>query len=269
MNANVLNILIPMAGHGSRFAAAGYTLPKPLLPVHGRPMIEVVIDNIRPSRPHRFIFICQNTHLENYPLEPVLRAAGPCTEVIGINGVTEGAACTTLLAGHLIDNTDPLMIANCDQYVATRIDDYLAAMDHGGYDGFLMTMTASDPKWSYIRKDSHGKVAEVIEKRVVSDEATVGIYNFRRGSDYMRAARQMIAADDRTNNEFYVAPTYSYLVREGLSIGYLNIGPDSVTMYGLGVPDDLEYFNRLKALPALFGGSATVRGEMVDAPCVR
>lgn len=249
MNAEVLNILIPMAGLGSRFAKDGYELPKPLLPVHGRSMIEVVIQNIKPCRPHRFIFICQEAHLKDYPLEPVLRGAGPHTEIIAIDGVTEGAACTTLLASHLIDSPNPLMIANCDQYVATSIDVYLGAMDVGGYDGFLMTMTAHDPKWSFVKKDSCGEVVGVVEKKVVSDEATVGIYNFRHGNEYVCAARQMIAANDRTNNEFYVAPTYNYLVREGVRIGYLNIGPDSAAMFGLGVPEDLEYFNSLKSLP--------------------
>lgn len=249
MSAEVLNILVPMAGRGSRFSSAGYLAPKPLLSVHGRSMIEVVIDNLRPSRPHRFIFICQQAHLDDHVLEPVLRRAGPDTEIIGIHGVTEGAACTTLLAAAHIASAAPLMIANCDQYVAVNIDHYLAAMDEGGHDGYLMTMSAHDPKWSYARKDALGRVVEVVEKQVVSDEATTGIYNFRHGRDYVAAARRMITANDRTNGEFYVAPAYNYLVRDGQRVGTMNIGPDSSAMFGLGVPEDLEFFNRLPALP--------------------
>jgi len=250
MPAERLDILVPMAGRGSRFAQAGYALPKPLLPAHGRPMIELVIENLRPQRPHRFIFICQRAHLQEHALAPVLRRAGANTEIIGIDGITEGAACTTLLAERFIDGAQPLMIANCDQYVAASIDDYLAAMDASGDDGFLMTMTAHDPKWSFARTGPRGEVLEVVEKKVVSNLATVGIYNFRHGRDYVRAARQMIAADDRTAGEFYVAPAYNYLVRAGQHVGHMNVGPDSAAMFGLGVPEDLEFFNRLSALPA-------------------
>lgn len=249
MPAEILNILVPMAGRGQRFVQAGYPLPKPLLPAQGRPMIELVIANLRPRRPHRFIFVCQRAHLDAYALEATLRRAGPDTEIVAIDGITEGAACTTLLAEGRIDSAQPLMIANCDQYVAMSIDDYLQAMDDSGDDGFIMTMTAHDPKWSFARLGAQGEVVEVVEKKVVSDLATVGIYNFRRGSDYVAAARRMIAADDRTNGEFYVAPAYNYMVRAGLRVGQMNVGPDSRTMFGLGVPEDLEYFNRLPGLP--------------------
>lgn len=249
MPVDLLNILIPMAGHGSRFARAGYALPKPLLSVQGRPMIEVVIENLRPERPHRFIFVCQRTHLAQHGLAAVLQAAGPDTVVVGIDSVTEGAACTTLLARQYIDNDQPLMIANCDQYVATDVDVYLTAMDRSGCDGYLMAMTADDPKWSFVRLDDQGRVLEVVEKQVVSDQATVGIYNFRRGRDYVRAALAMIDADDRTNQEFYVAPVYTHLLRAGGTVGFLNIGTDSQAMHGLGIPVDLERFNALPGLP--------------------
>lgn len=245
----MINIVIPMAGRGSRFTKAGYLLPKPLLPVHGRPMIEVVIENLRPSMPHRFIFICQKEHLDQFDLSSTLRAAGPNTEIIPIDHVTEGAACTVLLAERFIDNDDALMIANCDQYVSVSMDAYLTNMVEGAFDGFIMTMTANDPKWSFIALDCEGEVINVVEKKVVSDEATVGIYNYRRGRDFVVAAREMMANNDRTNNEFYVAPVYNYMIRQGLRIGYMNIGSDRAGMYGLGVPEDLEYFNSLDKTP--------------------
>jgi dTDP-glucose pyrophosphorylase len=248
MQPEILNIVVPMAGRGSRFSKAGYALPKPLLPVHGRPMIERVIENIRPSRPHRFIFICQREHLAERGLEAVLRNAGPGTQIVPIDEVTEGAACTVLLARGLIDDTAPLMIANCDQYISTPMDHYLAAMDDGAWDGFIMTMTADDPKWSFVKLDDHGRVTQVVEKKVVSNEATVGIYNFRHGADFVAAADAMMAAGDRTNGEFYVAPAYNYLWA-GQRTGFLNIGSERAGMYGLGIPDDLSYFNALPELP--------------------
>lgn len=238
-----------MAGRGSRFSKAGYELPKPLLPVFGRPMIEVVIENLRPSTPHRFIFICQQEHLQQYALEPVLRKAGPDTVIVPIEYVTEGAACTVLLAKEYINNDEPLMIANCDQYISTSIDRYLQKMEDGNYDGYIMTMSADDPKWSFVGFDAQGKINEVVEKKVVSNEATVGIYNYRRGSDFVAACQAMFAANDRTNNEFYVAPAYNYMIKNGELVGHMNIGADREGMYGLGVPEDLEFFNNLKNFP--------------------
>ena len=246
----MLNILLPMAGLGSRFHTAGYEMPKPLIPVHGKPMIQVVIENLRPAQPHRFIFVCQREHLEMSDLRAILNCAGDDSLVIPIDYVTEGAACTVLLAEAAINSDVPLMIANCDQYIACSIDDYLEAMTSGNYDGFIMTMTANDPKWSFTRINESGKITEVVEKVVVSTEATVGIYNYKTGRSFVESAKKMISLDDRTNNEFYVAPAYNYMISDGMNIGYMNIGFDRAGMYGLGVPDDLEYFNALPALPA-------------------
>jgi len=245
----MINIVIPMAGLGSRFSKAGYLLPKPLLPVHGRPMIEVVIENLRPSIPHRFIFICQKEHLDQFNLAKTLHAAGPNAEIIPIDHLTEGAACTVLLAEQFINNHNALMIANCDQYISVSMDAYLAKMVEGKFDGFIMTMTANDPKWSFVRLNENEEVVEVVEKRVVSSEATVGVYNYSHGCDFVQAAKEMMAQDDRTNNEFYVAPAYSYMINKKQRIGYLNIGSERAGMYGLGIPEDLEYFNSLLDLP--------------------
>jgi dTDP-glucose pyrophosphorylase len=245
----MINIVVPMAGRGSRFSQAGYISPKPLLPVFGRPMIEVVIENLRPNQPHRFIFICQREHLVVHELETTLLQAGTETLIVPIDYVTDGAACTVLLAEAEINNDDALMIANCDQYIATSIDTYLNHMEQGGFDGFIMTMTAKDPKWSFIGLDDKGVVNQVVEKQVVSDEATVGIYNYRSGRSFVAAAKEMIGSNDRTNNEFYVAPAYNYMIKYGMRVGYMNIGSDRAGMYGLGTPTDFEYFNSLAAIP--------------------
>ena len=235
----MMNIVIPMAGHGSRFFKAGYQEPKPLVSVLGKPMIEWVIENIRPSRPHRFIFICQAEHLRSFPLQSTLERLAPGCLIREVQGVTDGAACTALFAKDLIDTRDPLMIANCDQYVDVEMDAYLA---HETADGLIMTMKARDNKWSFIELDSTGRVIRVAEKEVVSDEATVGIYNYRYGADFVCAAEQMISKNLRVNNEFYVAPVYNELIAAGKRITYYNIGSLASGMYGLGTPEDLEAF---------------------------
>ncbi|MCL6707217.1 glycosyltransferase family 2 protein [Pseudomonas sp. R2.Fl] len=239
----MLNIVVPMAGHGSRFAKAGYTLPKPLLPVHGIPMIQLVIENLRPSVEHRFIFICQAAHVRDFGLDERLRTWAPGCTVLLVDKVTEGAACTVLLARDVIDNDDPMMIANCDQYVDVDIDDYLAAMD--GLDGLIMTMSADDPKWSYVSFGADGCIDNVVEKQVISNHATVGIYNYRRGSDFVKYADRMIERDFRVNGEFYVAPVYNFMIEDGLKLGAFSIGSVDAGMYGLGIPEDLISFQKL------------------------
>ena len=237
-----LNIVIPMAGAGSRFTAAGYLDPKPLIPVHGIPMIRWVIENLKPQTPHRFIFICQQSHIESYDLTSKLCTWAPGCEIVGLNGLTEGAACTVLSARHLIDNDDPLMIANSDQYIDASIDDYLLQMEIYKLGGLIMTMTANDPKWSFVGLNNQGLVNTVVEKQVISDEATVGIYNFNRGADFVFAADSMIAKGLRVNNEFYVAPVYNQLIEDGATIGIYNVGAETAGMYGLGTPADLQLF---------------------------
>lgn len=240
----MLNIVIPMAGRGSRFAKEGYVMPKPLIDVHGKPMIEVVTNNIRPKCEHKFIYLCLQEHLEKYDLENRLKEMSPNCIVVPVNQVTEGAACTVLLSERYIDNDDMLMIANSDQYVDIDINEYIRAIE--GSDGLIMTMYADDPKWSFIQYDKKKYVTMVREKEVISNEATVGIYNFKRGSDFVRYAHQMIDKNIRVNNEFYVAPVYNEMIEDGSKVNYFNIGSENYGMYGLGIPSDLEKFVRNK-----------------------
>ena len=238
-----MNIVVPMAGRGSRFAAVGFVDPKPLIAVGGRPMVQWVVENIRPERPHRFIFICLAEHLERYPKIPAtLRALCPGCEIIPVNAVTEGAACTVLLARKFINDDRPLMIANSDQYVELRIDDYLHQLDAGHADGLIMTFWSDHPKWSYCRLRPDGSVSEVVEKQVVSNDATVGIYNFARGRDFVAAADSMISRNLRVNGEFYVAPAYNLLIEQGARIVVAATGRESAGMHGLGTPEDLQHF---------------------------
>jgi NDP-sugar pyrophosphorylase family protein len=241
----MLNIVVPMAGRGSRFADAGYSIPKPLIPVLGKPMTEVVINNLRPSGAHRFIFLCLKEHIEQYGIDQKLRCWSPGCEVLTVDRVTEGAACTVLLARDLINNDQPLMIANCDQWVDLRMDDYLAELERAAADGLIMTMRADHPKWSYVRFDDAGEPCEVVEKQVVSNEATVGIYNYRKGADFVAAAEAMIGKGLRVNGEFYVAPAYNEMIARGMKIAIYNIGAELDGMYGLGVPGDLAIFESL------------------------
>jgi dTDP-glucose pyrophosphorylase len=134
------------------------------------------------------------------------------------------------------------MLANSDQWVDADIDEYLATMDRSAADGLIMTMTADDPKWSFVGLDRDGLVTRVVEKQVISDKATVGIYNFRRGRDFVRAADTMIARDLRVNGEFYVAPVYNQLIEDRARIAIFDVGREGAGMHGLGIPADLNRF---------------------------
>lgn len=240
----MLNIVLPIAGRGSRFAKEGYDLPKPLIPIHGYPMIQVVTENLKPECDHRFIYIVQQEHVDKYQIDEKLRAytGEENTVVIPIDYMTEGQVCSVLVAKEYINNDDPLMSANADQWVDFDINKYLKDMENRGLDGLIMTMKSSDPKWSFAKTDDDGYVTQTAEKVPISDDATVGIYNFIHGSDLVSAAEQMIAEDVRVNNEFYTCPCYNYLIKEGKKIGVYSIGEEYNGMYGLGIPYDLKWF---------------------------
>jgi HAD superfamily hydrolase (TIGR01509 family) len=231
-----MNVLIPMAGHGSRFAQAGYTFPKPLIEVNGKPMIQVVVENLNIDA--HYIFIVQKEHYEKFQLKYMLNMIAPGCDIIQVDGVTEGAACTTLLAKQLIDNFDPLLIANSDQFIEWNSNECLYAFTADGIDGGLLTFKSVHPKWSYARLDEHGFVAEVAEKKPISDIASVGIYYWKLGSDYVKYAEQMIAKNIRTNNEFYVCPVFNEAIQDGKRIRVKNIEK----MWGLGTPEDLKTY---------------------------
>jgi len=234
--SETLNVLIPMAGAGSRFEAAGYTFPKPLIEVRGKPMIQVVVENLNIDA--KYIYIVQKSHYEKYNLDYLLRLITPRCEIVQIEGVTEGAACTTLLAKEFVDNGDSLVIANSDQFVEWNSGETLYSFMADGIDGGIVTFHATHPKWSFAKIDEDGIVTEVAEKKPISDIATVGIYFWKKGSDYVKYAEQMIEQDIRTNGEFYVCPVFNQAIEDGKKFRVRNIEK----MWGLGTPEDLNYF---------------------------
>ncbi|MGP4123822.1 MAG: hypothetical protein ACTXOO_05305 [Sodalis sp. (in: enterobacteria)] len=160
--------------------------------------------------------------------------------------MTDGAACTGIIAEEYINNNQALMIANADQWIDIDIDDYLNVMVSNKFDGLIMTMKANDKKWSFVELDERGLVSNVVEKVAVSDEATVGVYNYKHGSAFCRHAKQMILENQRINGEFYVAPVYNYMIAaDKARIGIYNVGSEANGMYGLGTPSDLELFKKL------------------------
>jgi HAD superfamily hydrolase (TIGR01509 family) len=231
-----MKVLIPMAGAGSRFEQAGYTFPKPLIEVHGNPMIQAVIENINVDAEH--IFIVQKAHYTKYSLEDTLQAISPNCKIVQVDGMTEGAACTTLLAEKYINNDDPLLIANSDQLVEWDSNEFMYSMVADEIDGGILSFTSTHPKWSYAKLGDDGFVTEVAEKRPISNVATVGIYYWKRGSDYVKYAREMIDNNYRVNNEFYVCPVFNHAISDNKKIKTFHIEK----MWGIGTPEDLNTY---------------------------
>ncbi len=234
--SDTLNILIPMAGAGSRFEKSGYSFPKPLIEVHGKPMIQVVVENLNIDA--KFIYIVRKEHYDKYNLEYLLKLLTPNCEILKTNEVTEGAACTTLLAKDLINNEKSLLIANSDQFIEWNSSETIYSFMSAGIDGGIVTFNSTHPKWSYVRTNEEGSVLEVAEKKPISNLATVGVYFWRKGLDYVKYAEKMIEKNIRTNGEFYVCPVYNQAIEDAKKIKIKNIDK----MWGLGTPEDLKYF---------------------------
>jgi beta-phosphoglucomutase-like phosphatase (HAD superfamily)/dTDP-glucose pyrophosphorylase len=236
--SKTMNVLIPMAGRGSRFASQGYTFPKPLIEVKGKPMIQVVTENLNIKA--NYTFIVQKEHYEQYNLNYLLPLIAPGCNIVQVDGITEGACCTTLLAKEFINNDEPLVMANSDQFVEWDSNETLYAFQNGEVDGGIVTFPATHPKWSYAKLGEDGYVAEVAEKKPISEHATVGIYYWKKGSDYVKYAEQMIEKDIRVNNEYYVCPVFNEAIGDGKKIRIKEI--DKSGMWGIGTPEDLNYF---------------------------
>jgi len=231
-----LNILIPMAGAGSRFEQAGYTFPKPLIDIRNKPMIQVVVENLNIEA--NYIYLVQKKHREKYNLDTLLNLLTPGCKIVEVDGITEGAACTALLAREFINNDNPLFFANSDQFVEWDSNEFMYKMQETNADGGIVTFKATHPKWSFAKVNEKGLVTEVAEKNPISDNATVGYYFWKHGSDFIKYAEQMIEKDIRVNNEFYVCPVFNQAIKDSKEIRTFDVE----RMWGLGTPEDLKHY---------------------------
>jgi len=236
-NAGNTKVLIPMAGAGKRFKEAGYSFPKPLIDVNGKPMIQLVVENLNIDAKH--IFIVQKKEYEKYNLKYLLNLITDSNcEIVQVDEITEGAACTTLLAKKYINNNNKLIIANSDQFIEWDSNEFMYSMVADNIDGGILSFESTHPKWSFAKLNDAGFVSEVAEKKPISNIATVGIYYWARGKDYVKYAESMIKKDIRINNEFYVCPVFNEAIKDNKKIKVFPIKK----MWGLGTPEDLTRY---------------------------
>lgn len=233
-----MKILIPMAGEGSRFAKEGFTFPKPLIDVRGKPMIQKVVENL--DFVSEYIFLVRKKHIQEYTglVDTLERITNGSYKIVEVDSLTEGAACTALLAKEHINNDEDLLIANSDQFIEYQRQNFISLKEMTNVDAIVWTFNAVHPKWSFVKTNARGYITEVAEKRPISDIATCGIYWYRRGSDFVKYAEQMIEKDIRVNNEFYIAPVYNELIQDKKSLIPFYVH----RMWGLGTPEDLRNF---------------------------
>ena len=244
----LVNVVIPMAGIGSRFVKQGYQKPKPFIDVLGKTMIDQVMDNL--SIPGaEYILLARREHIEKEVEIVSQLQQRDNVKILPVEKLTEGTACTVLLARQEINLEAPLLIANCDQIVDFDCTDFISDCLERELDGSILVFrdVERNPKWSFARTNGQGIVQEVKEKVAISDLATVGIYLFSKGKDFVEAALDMIVNNDRVNGEFYTCPVYNYAIHNGKKIGVFEIPSDA--MHGLGTPEDLTAFLDLKKVP--------------------
>ncbi|OGY12928.1 MAG: glycosyl transferase family 2 [Candidatus Blackburnbacteria bacterium RIFCSPLOWO2_01_FULL_41_27] len=242
----MLNIVVPLAGAGTSFIKAGYSFPKPLIDIAGKPMIQAVIENLKSTLEHKFILICKEEHYEKYALyQTFANATGGNYEVVRQSAPTKGAAPAVLTAADYINNDTEIIIANADQLVDVPLDKFVEFAREEKLDGAIMSFNSSHPRWSYALADKDGNVMQTAEKRVISDNATVGIYYFKTGKLFVESAANMIQKDIQVNGEFYVCPVYNELIMSGKKVKIWPIKDSQ--MHSLGTPEDLrEYLNELE-----------------------
>lgn len=235
-----MKVVMPIAGRGSRFINVGITTPKPLIPVLGKPMVARAIDSIAFVPAANFIFIAQKAHHKNFGLGDKLKELlGTDIKIIFIDEVTEGAACTVLLAEDLINSQEDILIMDTDHYFKCALEEAINEKEDE-ISGIIPVHLSNDPKWSFTKVNRKGHVVEVAEKKPISKFANVGSYYFSKGKDYVWAAKQMVKKNIRVNNEFYIAPVYNQLIERGDKIKIL-IADE---MWEMGTPADLEYFEK-------------------------
>ena len=243
-----MKLIMPMAGNGQRFFDDGYDLPKPLIDINGKPMFKRVIDNLHLDNVNPW-FIVRQDHIDDYEIDKRIREYYPDAHMIITPSLTEGAACTVRLATNLFGGEE-MMVANCDQLMVWNHKEFYKKIQTGLYPGGLIPVFLPDhnePIHSYVKLDHYNNLLQVKEKEIIGPLATVGVYYFVDEVDFIRAHNKQKDANDRVNNEFYLAPVYNYLEE---NVGVFEIEK----MIGMGTPQELdtlknsEWWDRLDSL---------------------
>ena len=239
-----MNIVIPMAGLGSRFSDAGYTTPKPFIEIEGKPMILEAVNTL--GFEGNYIFIIRKDEYIKNKMKEIF----PNSQIIEVDYLTDGPASSVMLAKEFINNDEELIVANCDQIMwwdAETVIKQIRVMD---YDGVVVTYHETTPKNSYARINRRGYVTKMAEKQVISNVSLNGIHYWKKGKYFVESTESMVEKNIRFNNEFYVSLTYNQMIEKGLKIGIYHIPNEFHN--AVGTPDDLNrYFEKISTYESL------------------
>tara|TARA_B100000214_G_C23950382_1_gene620173 strand:- start:91 stop:1245 length:1155 start_codon:yes stop_codon:yes gene_type:complete len=229
------NLLLPIAGKAQRFIDAGYTMPKPLILARNKHVIDWALESVDITDCN-LIFMVRVDHIYNFSIDKILKQKfGEDITIVKVREVTRGALETCTLAREYIDNDLPLIIYTPDVHFGPTFNPN--TIDSGA-DGFLLTFTANSPDHSYSEYNADGIVTNVVEKEVISKEANVGLYHFGTGKMFLKYADEVIKNNMLVKNEFYIAPMYNLMIRDGLKVTAAN----TEKMHVLGTPHQFEFF---------------------------
>jgi RpiB/LacA/LacB family sugar-phosphate isomerase len=230
------NILIPMAGLGSRFIKEGFKVPKQLINIKDRHLIDISLDCLN-YEGCNLIFVVRDETVYNFHMDDLLRKKfGDDIKVVVLDKLTDGSVCSCLYAEEYIDNDVPLIIHTLDIEFGPVFNPHI--MNDLDGDGLLLTFKSNSANYSYAKVDENGFVTETAEKKAISNDACVGIYGFKKGSDFCKYAREMIERDLRTKNEFYISPLYNLLIEDGKKIRTEMVDK----MHVFGTPDEFHFY---------------------------
>ena len=227
-----------MAGLGCRFLNNGYSVPKPIINVLGKPMVQQAVEKL--GIKGSLIFCILKEHDDKYHIEDILVSLYPECKVVVIDSITEGPVCSCLSAKEHLNNDIPLIIANCDQYMIWNPKLFLDFIESTKPDGCVVTYRSRKTNNSYARIGENDLVDLIREKVVISKYSLNGIHYWRKGRFFVDSAEEMIRCNDRTKNEFYVAPTYNYMIGKNKKVSIFNL--DENQHHAIGTPEDLNIF---------------------------
>jgi len=241
---NRITLIIPAAGQGTRFQSAGISTPKPLIPVGQIPMILWVIYNFQLESDDEVIIVQRRGVDLKQALEGFISKLKYKISFVEIPEMSEGPADSVRSTFPILPPDNAVIVANSDQFILADLHEFVSQVRSGTPEGKILTMWASGPQWSYVSK-RNGIVDLIKEKVEISSEATVGVYAWSESIMMINSFYAMFEANDRTNSEFYVAPSYNYLLKDGHFVSTFNIGPHGKNVHGLGTPEDLNSFKGL------------------------
>jgi NDP-sugar pyrophosphorylase family protein len=241
---NDLNIVIPMAGRGSRFSQ--FNLPKPLINIDNKPMIWHAIKSLELKGNYIFITRKYDDYLLNLELNNILNEVAPDCIIIEIDYVTDGPACSALLAKEYINNNNPLFITNCDRISEWDSNEFLNAVGQEDIDGLVVTWDNIATTESFIELDKNGYGIRLVEKEIISDHPLNGMHYWKKGKYFVESTEKLIQKNIRTNNEFYISTTYNQMIEDGYKIKTYKLGRNQ--HFAVGDPADLKKYKEWKNL---------------------